>query len=120
MKFRWDKACLWHLAFLAGSAFVALVCYRIVPRTVEGFRFYHGDYPLVLPAELLLAKHLTQLSCIVPAVFGVLFVLSFFSLEVTRPPVIHACGFGLAALYGLFVLVLSLCLQYALLVQSVK
>jgi hypothetical protein len=120
MKPHWNRACLWHLGFLVGSAVVAFPCLPRLPRTIEGFRYYHGDYPLILPAELLLAKHLSQLCCILPVIFAVLLLLSFFRPEVTRAQVIYVCGFGLAAVYGLFVLVLALCMQYALLVLSVK
>lgn len=114
MKLRWDSACVWHLGLFLTSTLVAFVCFRFLPNTIEGFRLYSGNGPLLLTSDLLMAKQLAQLSCWMPVLFAVLFVVSLFTRVVVQPRIIQICGFMLAAFYGIFIFFLGLSLNTAL------
>jgi hypothetical protein len=75
---------------------------------------------LLLPADLLLAKHLSEVAFCAPFLFAILGLAALFYPPVGQTRVIMVCAFGLAALYSVFIVVLSVSLDTAILIQRVQ
>lgn len=114
------KAFLCYGALFVISAVAAFPCFRFLPARIEYLRFYHREQPLVLPSDLLLAKHMSEICLYAPVLFMVLGLVSLFCPAVTQTRVIAFCAFGLAALYSVFILLLSLSFDTAIMTLKVR
>ena len=76
-------------------------------------------YPLLLPADMLAAKHLAVLCGVVPILFGILFLLSLRYKQVAGETAVLVCGITLAVLYGLFSMFLVLSFETTMMIQNV-
>jgi hypothetical protein len=97
------KACLCYGILFVIAALVAWPCFRFLPTIIERLRFYHEGQALVLPADLLLAKHFTGLCFYVPLLFAILAFAALVWPAVAQTRFIVLCAVGLAALYSAFI-----------------
>ena len=114
------RACLCYGGLCMIAALAAFPCFRFLPAAIERVRFHHGDQPLLLPSDLLLAKHLSELCFYAPFLFAILGLAALFFPAVAQTRVIVVCAFGLAALYSVFIVVLSSSLDTAILIQRIQ
>lgn len=102
------------------AALAAFPCFRFLPTRIERLRFYHGNEALLLSGDLALAKNLAELCFYLPFLLALLSVVALFHPGVAQTRMVVLCAFGLAALYSVFIVVLSASLDTAIVIQQVR
>ena len=102
------------------AALAAFPCFRFLPARIEGLRFYHGNEALLLPGDLILAKNLSGVCFYVPFLLALLSIAALLHPGVAQTRLVVLCAFGLAALYSVFIVVLSASLDTAIAIQQVR